>query len=205
MGLHHRNFSLLWHCKKDTKTTDVLEILQKLHASEKADPDGIILHLGSVECAEKYDLNVKYSIMDLYDGINKEFPNAKIIWIQLLPDTLGGQNPVLVNRRRNILDDQIAVYVLEKGGAYIRLQHDMRDKKMFDHLESGDLKLTTAGIELFMIILEGGIVSIMNRGIRIHPNLTQLPKRCNQFVGQNMKLFKWKKKFTPAKMGFGRK
>lgn len=190
MSLDTRGFSLLWHCKRDTKATDVMDVLHKLKNAEKNDPDCIILHIGGVEFADKVEINFKYDVMDMIDKIKTEFPNTKQVWCQLLPDFLGeDDNPYTLNKRRNFVDDQIAVYMLEKDGSYIRLQHDMRDKKMFV-VNGKDIKMTNLGADVFKGVLKGGIISILNRGIHIHPDMTLLPKRCYKYVGDNPDKFR---------------
>ena len=189
LGLESRGFNLLWHCRKDTQATDVMDIMRKMKRSEQSDPDLLFLHIGGVEITDKIEQDFKYRVQELIDTIASEFPGTKLAWIQLLPEKLPDKlNLAKLNKQRNFVDDHLAVYALSKGASYVRLQHDLRDKRMFK-VTKNEIKILPHAIDLLKSVLKGGVLSILDRGILIHPDMTLLPKQCHMFVGKNRELF----------------
>ncbi|KAH3897020.1 hypothetical protein DPMN_021204 [Dreissena polymorpha] len=191
LGLESRNIAIEWLVWKELALGDVMFQLEK--KSAEGTPDCIVLHIGGTELADK-KYSIKDELMNVVDAVFKRFQSTKIVWCEIIPDNLGVAlaRPISVNNIRRSIDDTLASYVLEIGGCYLRLDHDLKNRAMFKFLHDGNLHLSAMGIEKFETILRGGLVSLMARDMKIVPTMKQLPNRVNDFVARNLTMFRRK-------------
>lgn len=191
-GLKRQKITVIWNCVSGLRLVDVLQIVHNMKIEEPK-PHCIIFHVGSHDLELMSKANFKGVAVDLMDNVRKLFPEAKVVWSQLLPKS-HGLNPACV-----ALDDEIATYVLEFGGHYIRYPAiELVDTKLFKKSKNGELNLTEEGLGKMMPILKTGIESIVNRNLSIIPMLSNLPNFVSLFVKKNMgkKFFKNHRKIT---------
>lgn len=206
-GLGKFNIAVIWKCERGLRMRDVLPVVSKMKI-EETKPNCIVLHVGGNDLEKMSKLDFKGVAIDMIDSLKQQFPGVKLVWSQLLPRSRG------LNATRVAIDDEIASYVLEGNGHYIRYPAiEVTDSKVFKMSKNGELDLTTEGILKMMPVLKGGLVSIINRNISIIPVLKNLPRNVSLFVNKNYRtkfanrkpFYKKKAPFYMKKVPFSRR
>lgn len=193
LGLLERNIMVYWYTKRGLKFRDVLKAVHK-KLDKGFTPDMIILHCGGNDLAEN-EMDLESEVRMTVDAISNELPNVKIVWSMILPRWLGQGNVGSENRRRNFLNEKIARFVLDSGGCYLRYPSiTLRENHLYKKSFDGDIELSDEGYDRLLDTLKGGIVSILQRGITIHPELYDLEPLVSEFVNENSGKFRPLKK-----------
>lgn len=180
-GLDRHNISVIWNCPCGLRIQDVLSTVSKMKI-EETKPHCIVLHVGANDLEKMYKNDFKNEAIKMIDGLFQQFPEVKIVWSQLFPRSRG------TNALRVSLDDEIAAYVLNANGHYIRYPTlEVADSSVFSMSKKGNLELTSEGVSKMMTVLKGGLTSIINRNISIIPVLRNLPRHVSLFVQKNMR------------------
>lgn len=194
LGLLEKNIMLYWYCKRGLKFRDILPALHK-KLEKGFTPQCIILHCGGNDLNELAD-DLEEQVRRTVDEILNELPGVKIVWSMILPRWLGPGDVSSQNRKRNSINDTVARFILELGGCYLKYPDiSLRDKHLYRESGDGDLVLSYDGQERLLETLKGGIVSILHRGVTIHPELKDLEPLVSEYVSENVKFGK----FAPLK------
>ena len=194
LGLLERNIMVYWYCKRGLKFKDVLPAVHK-KLDKGFTPQMIILHCGGNDLDDQ-STDLESEVRMTVDAILNELPNVKIVWSMILPRWLGPGDVGAVNRLRNTLNEKIARFVLDLGGCYLRYPTiSLKENRLYRESSDGDLVLSYEGQDRLLETLKGGIVSILQRKIIIHPELVNLEPLVSDFVNVNLK----RGKFAPLK------
>jgi len=185
---------------------DVQELVEDEY--EKSKPDYIGLQIGGSEIADSTETEFKMGCTDLVDWLMKRFPEAKIVWIDLLVEIVGKEiNLNDVDSKRRALNGEIAVHVLEKGGHYLRLPHDYREFRRYFKFKDDNvhMNLTKYSIAIFEEQLHSSLQSIIDRNMYIVPDMKALSLPVHRYVGRNKHKFpSVQKKFFRPGFKYGR-
>lgn len=200
LGLKGGNKTICWHCVDGLLIKDVLEATKTMKQKHPA-PDALILHVGRNDIVSLSKREFMDNAVNVIEGIRKQFPFVKLIWSQILPCEKG------LNHFRAEVDDEMAEVVLDGGGHYLRYPplSEMMDKNNYRISDKGEITVTEVAEMRISVILQGGIQSIMDRGLSIVPDLNNLPARVNSFIRRNINKFRSIKKKFFGKQPFYKK
>ena len=119
-------------------------------------PSIVIIHLAGNDIGRVKIGHLRNDIKSIISWIQHEMPNTLLVWSQILPRNAWrySESRKAMEKCRYRLNNSIATFVLNQGGAYIRYPEILSDKNL---LSTDGVHLTTLGTNILLNTLRGGL------------------------------------------------
>lgn len=151
---------LEWHGQEDLTWTQLVPTLQSL-AVEGHGPELLIIHLGESDLECNRGVQLSCTIKRELALVKELFPQARILWSNLLPRRrgVGKAGSRTVNRARTMVNLDVGPFISTLGGAVI--EHPAVLHTDPDFYVDGD-NLSCRGLDIFLEDVKNGILAHLN-------------------------------------------